>query len=263
MTDTSKTLPEGAGAAATPPLNEFGAAGTGTTGTTTPPFIGSASSGADASLARADAQTTSRSFQQDEHETGYRPSGRAVVVTERPASTQRNALIAGAALAAFAGGAFLFSKRSPRGRQKSERAFVEETITIERPARQIYDFWRDFTNLPQFMDNIKSVERLSEKRSHWVIKAPAGTSVEFDSTVVEDVPGKVIAWESEPDASVPNRGRVEFTQGASGSSTAVRVTMSYDPPAGTAGRLVAKLFQREPSVQAREDLQRLKALLER
>ncbi len=40
------------------------------------------------------------------------------------------------------------------------------------------------------------------------------------------------------------------------------MTISYDPPAGTAGRLVAKLFQREPGAQARQDLQRLKELLE-
>jgi uncharacterized membrane protein len=71
----------------------------------------------------------------------------------------------------------------------------------------------------------------------------------------------VIAWRSEEDASVPNSGRVEFIEASSG-ATVVRATVNYDPPAGAAGRLVAKLFQREPGVQARQDLDRLKALME-
>jgi uncharacterized membrane protein len=86
--------------------------------------------------------------------------------------------------------------------------------------------------------------------------------VEFDSRVVDDVPGRSISWQSEEGASVPNRGRVEFIETASGGATNVRVTLSYDPPAGTAGRMVAKLFQREPSVQAAQDLERFKQLME-
>ncbi len=204
------------------------------------------------------------SFQQDEHETGYRPSGRAVLVAERPASTPKTSVVIGAALAgAIAGGAipFMLSARSSRSQGHRETALVKESVTINRPARELYDFWRDFTNLPQFMDNIKSVHKLGDRRSHWVIKAPAGTSVEFDSRVVDDVPGKLIAWESEEGASVPNRGRVEFTQTSSG-ATLVRATISYDPPAGAAGQLIAKIFQREPAIQARQDLARFKEIME-
>jgi hypothetical protein len=53
------------------------------------------------------------------------------------------------------------------------------------------------------MDNIKSVQKLDQKRSHWVIKAPAGTSVEFDSRVTDEVPGRLIAWESSPEQASP------------------------------------------------------------
>jgi uncharacterized membrane protein len=160
----------------------------------------------------------------------------------------------------------MLSGRSSSGSSASSSgrrdAVVTESVVVNRPARELYDFWRDFTNLSQFMENIKSVEKLDEKRSHWVIKAPAGTSVEFDSFVTEDVPGRLIAWRSEEGATVPNRGRVEFIETASGTGTNVRATISYDPPAGVAGQMVAKLFQREPSVQAREDLARFKKLME-
>ncbi len=194
---------------------------------------------------------------------------------ERDYGTQR--ALVGLGLAAAAGAAIFFAPRllhrrdetrisdAPpstfRGKAKAD-ALVQRTVTVMRPRQELYDFWRDFTNLPQFMDNIRSVEKLDEKRSHWVIEAPAGTSVEFDSRITEDVPGSLIAWESEEGATVPNRGRVEFLDAGPGRGTWVRATISYDPPAGAIGRAVAKVLQREPNVQARRDLRRFKQLME-
>jgi uncharacterized membrane protein len=186
------------------------------------------------------------------------------LVETRPSA----AVVAGAALAGAIVGAavpFMFAGRGSSGSSGSSgtSTTVEESVIIDRPPQQIYEFWRNFENLPQFMDNIESVTKINEVRSHWVIKAPAGASVEFNSLVTEDIPGRLIAWKSEEGASVPNRGRVEFIETSSGGGTNVRVTLSYDPPAGAVGRVVAKLFQREPGVQARQDLDRLKALLEK
>ena len=205
--------------------------------------------------------STSGSFQGNQ--SGSRSEG-SVQVSERPSGRPSTATVVGAAIiGAVAGGAlpFLLSNRGGSSQRRGDNAQVEASVTINRPARQIYDFWRDFTNLPQFMNNIESVELRGDRRSHWKIKAPAGTSVEFDSLVVDDIPGKLIAWQSEEGATVPNRGRVEFDE-QSPSRTLVRATISYDPPAGALGQAVAKLFQREPSVQAREDLARLRDLLE-
>ncbi len=251
MSQDSMSLPQSAGATAASSSEEKGVLG---------------SSGTSSSIRSQDAQPTSETgtFQQDGHESGYRPSSPAVVVAERPAARPKTSVVVGAALVgAIAGGAipFMLSGRSSKAQGRRETALVEASVTINRPARELYDFWRDFTNLPQFMDNIKSVEKLGDRRSHWVIKAPAGTSVEFDSRVVDDVPGKLIAWESEEGATVPNRGRVEFSQASSG-ATVVRATISYDPPAGAAGQLIAKIFQREPAIQARQDLARLKEIME-
>ncbi|HWH21830.1 MAG TPA: SRPBCC family protein [Allosphingosinicella sp.] len=201
-------------------------------------------------------------------ELGSLSTDRSVVLRERQRSRPSSAMMVGATLGAVALGAipFMLSGRS-RSRDtdydsQGERAEAEAVVIVDRPARQLYDFWRDFTNFPQFMDNIESVEKLDDRRSHWVIKAPAGTSVEFDSRITEDVPGSVIAWQSEEGASVPNRGRVEFIEATGGKRTTVRTVISYDPPAGQAGRLVAKLFRREPEVQARQDLNRFKELME-
>lgn len=194
--------------------------------------------------------------------------GRDLVVIEERSGPSRASIVGAAIAGAVVGGAipFMLSGRSSSSGSSSGRSstdtVVTESVIVNKSPRELYDFWRNFANLPQFMDNIKSVQKLDEKRSHWVIKAPAGTSVEFVSRVTEDVPGRAIAWESEEGASVPNRGRVEFVETASGKATNVRATISYDPPAGAAGRMIAKLFQREPSVQAREDLARFKRLME-
>ena len=42
----------------------------------------------------------------------------------------------------------------------------------------------------------------------------------------------------------------------------VRATIAYEPPAGQAGRLFAKLWGEEPGKQADDDLRRLKQFLE-
>ena len=188
-------------------------------------------------------------------------------------TTQRT--LVGLGLAAAAGAAFFLGRKmleserslisdAPRStfRKRDKDALIGRTVTINRPARELYDFWRDFTQLPQFMDNIESIERLDDKRSRWTVKAPAGTKVEFVSRVTEDQPGRLIAWESEEGSDISNTGRIEFIDAAPGRGTMVRATISYDPPGGAAGRWIAKLFQREPNVQARRDLRRFKQLME-
>jgi uncharacterized membrane protein len=141
-------------------------------------------------------------------------------------------------------------------------ALIGRTVTINQPAQELYAFWRDFRNLPFFMENIESVRILDGVRSQWKVKAPADTTVEWISRVTEDIPGEVIAWRSEDDASITNSGRIEFKQTSNGRGTQVTVTIVYDPPAGALGKIVAKLFQREPNIQARQDLRRFKQLME-
>jgi uncharacterized membrane protein len=139
---------------------------------------------------------------------------------------------------------------------------VGRTVTIDRPREELYAFWRDFANLPRFMRSIRSVTTQDGLRSHWVVEAPAGKTVEWDSAITQDEPGRVIRWESLDGASVRNSGRVDFQDSPDGRGTVVRVTLTYDPPAGAVGKLIAKLFQTEPKIQARQDLRRFKQLME-
>jgi len=143
-----------------------------------------------------------------------------------------------------------------------EAAIVGRTVTINRPRAELYAFWRDFRNLARFMENIDRVDVGDDRRSHWVIEAPAGRTVEWDSQITEDEPDRLIAWESLEGGDIRNAGRIEFRDAAPGRGTFVTATILYDPPGGDVGKLIAKLFQKEPKVQARRDLRRFKQLME-
>ncbi len=142
-----------------------------------------------------------------------------------------------------------------------ERDLLVQTVTINKPAREVYAFFRDFSNLPRFMENIESIDILDDDRSHWRVKAPGGKVVEWDARVTEDVEGESITWSSEEGADVVNSGRIVFAD-AGVRGTVVSATIAYKPPGGAVGKFIAKLFQREPHIQARRDLRRLKQYLE-
>ena len=134
-------------------------------------------------------------------------------------------------------------------------------VTINRPVAEVYAHFRDFANLPGFMENVERVDVLDRQRSHWVVKAPAGGTVEWDARLTAEEENRLLAWTSEDDADVPNSGRVEFHD-AGARGTVLVATILYDPPGGVIGKVIAKMFQREPAIQARRDLRRLKQLLE-
>lgn len=138
---------------------------------------------------------------------------------------------------------------------------IAKSVTINKPAPELFAYFRDFANLPHFMENVVSIDVRDDKTSHWVVKAPAGETVEWDARVTDEADGQYIAWASQPGADVENAGRIEFKP-AGARGTVVTLNLVYDPPVGVVGKLIAKLFQREPAIQARRDLRRFKQLME-
>jgi uncharacterized membrane protein len=140
---------------------------------------------------------------------------------------------------------------------------VRESVRLECPIDDVYRFWSRLENLPTFMEHLVAVSDLGGGRSHWVARGPGGVRVEWDAEVINQIQNKVLAWRSLPGGDVVSAGSVTFA-GARGDDrgTQVTVTLQYDPPAGRLGKLVAAAFGREPSQTIREDLRRLKQLLE-
>ena len=139
---------------------------------------------------------------------------------------------------------------------------VEEAVSVNRPAAELYEFWRRFDQLPRFMDHLVSVTCIDERLSHWVAKPPAGRSVEWDAEIINDVKGELIAWRTLAGAAVASAGSVRFKPAPGGRRTEVRVHLQYDPPAGKAGATVASLLGYDTSETIREDLKRFKQLME-
>lgn len=135
-------------------------------------------------------------------------------------------------------------------------------ITINASPEDLYTRWHDFESLPTFMYHLESVQTTGDGRSHWVAKAPAGTTVEWDAEITEDVPGQSIAWRSIEGATVENSGSVRFQPAPGGRGTEVYVEVQYSPPGGAIGSVVAKLFGEEPNQQISDDLRRFKQIIE-
>ena len=139
---------------------------------------------------------------------------------------------------------------------------VEHAVTVDRPAAELYAFWRRLENLPQVMEHLEAVHALSNGRSHWVARAPLGTTVTWDAEIVEDREPEAIAWQSLPGADVPNRGRVSFAPALDSPGTVVTVALEYEPPGGAAAAAVAALLGEEPRRQIADALERFKRRLE-
>ena len=138
---------------------------------------------------------------------------------------------------------------------------VHESITINRPVHEVYRHWRDFSNLAAFMHHVERVDVIDQRRSHWVVRGPAGRTVEWDAEIINEIEPELIAWRSLPGADVASAGSVQFRATPRG-ATDVRVRLQYQPPAGKVGSWLAALFGREPSQQIYDDLRRLKQILE-
>ncbi len=142
------------------------------------------------------------------------------------------------------------------------RIHTKRSITVNKSPEELYRFWHNFEQLPLFMNHLKSVKVLDEKRSHWVAKGPGNTNVEWEAEILVDRPNQMISWRSLPGADVDNAGVVKFEPAVGGRGTIIRVELQYDPPAGAFGAAIAKLFGENPEKQIAFDLLRFKQLME-
>lgn len=151
----------------------------------------------------------------------------------------------------------------PREALAADRGFVvHQAIRLEMPVGEVYQFWRRLENLPRFMSHLATVTELERGRSHWIARGPAGVLVEWDAEITHDVENQMISWQSLPGGDVIVAGSVTFDAVRDGTSTQVTVRLQYMPPAGRVGSIVATLAGREPAQTIREDLRRLKQILE-
>jgi uncharacterized membrane protein len=178
-------------------------------------------------------------------------------------------------LALIAGGGFLIY-RGLTGRCAVYEAFgistvtqntgpgvtLEATITVNKPAADVYRFWRRLENHPQFVAHLESVVSTGNKHSHWVAKAPMQMPIEWDAEIIEERENALLSWRSLPGADVDNAGTVRFRELPNGRGTEVRLRLDYSPPGGIAGMALARLFKTLTEQQLKEDLRHFKQIIE-
>jgi len=138
---------------------------------------------------------------------------------------------------------------------------VHKTIQISAPRARVFEAWSDYENFPRFMSMVEQVRALDGTRSHWVVKGPLGTLLEWDSTLTDNVAPGLLAWRSDPGAAIEHAGIVHFDD--EGGGTRVTVRLSYHPPGGAVGHTVASLLGRDPRQAIDSDLARMKTFVER
>jgi len=138
---------------------------------------------------------------------------------------------------------------------------IEKSITVNSTPKELFRFWRDYENLPRFMEDLESVTELDETRSHWVANGPGGKRFECDAEIYNEKENELIAWRSLPGADITNAGSVHFEE-APGHGAYVKVVLNYNPPGGKAAALLARLLRKEPGQLVEHNLRRLKQLVE-
>jgi uncharacterized membrane protein len=139
---------------------------------------------------------------------------------------------------------------------------VTRSVSIHRPVDEVYRFFRDFKNLGRVLTHVNDIRESDDKHSHWFVKGPGGMEVEWDAEIIEERPNELISWRSIGSPDVESAGSVRFERAPGERGTFVRVSLNYLPPAGALGAAIAKLFGEEPEMQIKEDLRRLKQMLE-
>lgn len=140
---------------------------------------------------------------------------------------------------------------------------ITRSLTILKPRNELYQYWRQLENLPNFMQHLQDVRQLGPKRSHWVARIPKGVgTVEWNADIVAEEENSLLAWQSLPGSDIDNSGEVRFKDAPANRGTVVQATISYRPPAGAVGGSVAKLLNPVFKQLVKEDMRRFKRLME-
>ena len=139
---------------------------------------------------------------------------------------------------------------------------LKRVITVNRPAQELYKYWRNLENLPKLLDNVVSVEILDDTRSRWTLKTPQGIELKWTAEITVDRQNEMVGWRSVGRADLDNAGYVRFERATGGPGTVVRVALQYNPPAGKLGAALSTLLGERPAGQIEEALRKFKQLME-
>lgn len=138
-----------------------------------------------------------------------------------------------------------------------------ETISINRSPAEIFAFWRDFKNLPRFMQYVVAVEELNNTRSRWQARGPFHKELYWDAEILEERENEMIRWRTiEAESNLEHEGIFSLRRAPGNRGTILSLDCRWSPPGGVFGAAAAKLLPDDPKRQVGEDLRRFRQLME-
>lgn len=138
---------------------------------------------------------------------------------------------------------------------------IEDSVTIHRPAQELYDIWTRWEQLPEILPHIEHVKDLGNGRTRWTARGPLGATLSWEAEVINQDPGRMVAWQSLSGGDVDTAGSVHFN--ATGANTThMTVSMQYHPPGGRLSAVLAEFLGVGLDRRLREDLHRFKHSME-
>lgn len=147
-----------------------------------------------------------------------------------------------------------------KGMLKGSDVAITTSLTVNKPAEEVYNAWRQLENLPRFMKHLHSVEENGET-SKWKANIPGGIgTIGWKAQILTDKPNELLSWQSLADSTIHNAGRVTFS--SNGNSTNIEVSIAYHAPFGKAGEAAAKLLTPVFENMLQKDIEGFKAYIE-
>jgi uncharacterized membrane protein len=140
---------------------------------------------------------------------------------------------------------------------------IRTGLIVNKPKDEVYAFWRKLENLPLFMKHLASVTEIDSKHSHWEAIIPGNVGrIKWNAEIVKEEPGQLIGWQSLPNSTINNAGKVVFRDALGGQGTELDVVIIYHPPAGAIGAGIAKMVNPVLEKVVRQDVMNFKEYIE-
>jgi len=140
---------------------------------------------------------------------------------------------------------------------------IRTSLIVNKPKEEVYNFWRKLENLPLFMKHLASVTEIDSKHSHWEAVVPGNMGrIKWNAEIVKEEPNYLIGWQSIPNSTINNAGKVTFHDAANGQGTELEVVITYHPPAGEIGSGIAKMLNPVFEKLIRQDVMNFKEYIE-
>jgi uncharacterized membrane protein len=140
---------------------------------------------------------------------------------------------------------------------------VRVQTTIGQPPATVYAFWRDPERLARALPDTLRVRRLDDVHSHWtLLTGNRRTLATWTAKLINDVPDRVLAWQTTGDSAVVSAGSATFAPAPGDQGTEVRIHLQFAPPLGRLGAGLATLSGHDAVSLTKQGLDDIKRFLE-